>query len=176
MGIGRGAGQARPPLPSQSVSFQKNAGRGRPGVYAVAPEDNEHGEEPGTNILTGTILVCSILAKSLFDSGASNYFISAQFVAQNKLPTTLLDKILSYGTDGGQVIVNSIIQGCALQIGEKKSKSDLIILPLPFIDIILGMDWLSSVKAQIDCKKKTVTFQLSGEAPYEFQTRDNIKF
>jgi len=46
-----------------------------------------------------------------------------------------------------------------VKIGEHESKVDLIPLESNNFDIILGMDWLSKHKAQIECYTKTVTFQ-----------------
>ena len=39
-----------------------------------------------------------------------------------------------------------------------ESKVDLICLPLKGIDVIIGMDWLSANDANLDCKRKLVTF------------------
>ena len=37
------------------------------------------------------------------------------------------------------------------------------------MDVILGMDWLSSYYALVDCKKKRVTFSIPGEEEFAFQ-------
>ncbi|XP_073285429.1 uncharacterized protein [Primulina huaijiensis] len=36
--------------------------------------------------------------------------------------------------------------------------ADLIVIPMVAFDVILGMDWLSSYRAVIDCASKTVKF------------------
>ncbi|XP_062113714.1 uncharacterized protein LOC133825292, partial [Humulus lupulus] len=45
---------------------------------------------------------------------------------------------------------------------------DLIELDMDDFDIILGMDWLTRYGATIDCRRRMVTFEPEGEAPFVF--------
>lgn len=38
--------------------------------------------------------------------------------------------------------------------------ADLIVMPMREFDVILGMDWLASYKAVIDCYLKNITIEL----------------
>ena len=59
-------------------------------------------------------------------------------------------------------------------VGDRKLDADLLILPFTPVDVILGMDWLSLFHAEIDCKKRTILFQLPGSGPFLFDASSAI--
>ena len=62
------------------------------------------------------------------------------------------------------VMVNSCYASCELSLGRNTLLVDLVPLPMVDFDIILGMDFLSSYHAVIDCLRKEVAFRFfSGE-------------
>lgn len=46
---------------------------------------------------------------------------------------------------------------------------DLIQLDTIEFDVIIGMDWMSTYHASIDCHRKRVIFRIPGEPEFEFQ-------
>ncbi|XP_070009750.1 uncharacterized protein [Nicotiana sylvestris] len=46
---------------------------------------------------------------------------------------------------------------------------DLIELDMVEFDVIIGMDWLASCHANVDCRSKTVRFQFPGELVLEWK-------
>ena len=56
--------------------------------------------------------------------------------------------------------VSLCYSGCELSLGGKTLLADLAPLPMVNFDIILGMDFLSSYHAVIDCFRKEVSFQV----------------
>ena len=52
--------------------------------------------------------------------------------------------------------VDSLVSGCELDLGAFTTMVDLCILPLGSYDIVLGMDWLATHQANIDCQRKSV--------------------
>jgi hypothetical protein len=59
--------------------------------------------------------------------------------------------------------IDDIYRAVKLYIGGLESRVDLMPLELYDFDLILGMDWLSKHKAQVDCFTKTVTIQGIGD-------------
>ena len=57
---------------------------------------------------------------------------------------------------------------CEVLIGGKIFHANLIPLPMVDFDVILGMDFLSSHHAVIDCLKREVTFRFSDEEEVKF--------
>ncbi|XP_073018817.1 uncharacterized protein [Primulina eburnea] len=56
------------------------------------------------------------------------------------------------------VCPTNIIKACPVQLGARLLFADLIVIPMVAFDVILGMDWLSSYRAVIDCVGKTMKF------------------
>lgn len=56
------------------------------------------------------------------------------------------------------VTVNVICLNCSITISGKEYFIDLVCLPLTQLDVILGMNWLSSNDILLDCSNKTLVF------------------
>lgn len=61
---------------------------------------------------------------------------------------------------GKTMIVELIYKSCVVRIGEVELLADLILLNLHDYDVILGMDWLATHKAKVDCYSKEVTISI----------------
>src|SRR3954465_5830665 len=93
-------------------------------------------------IVIGRLLVNSIPATVLFDSGASHSFVSQKFADEKVLSLEDLPSSLRIVSPGSRMassahasFVRIDIQGCMFP-------TSLILLPHSNIDVILGMDWL----------------------------------
>ena len=51
----------------------------------------------------------------------------------------------------GEVSTNSVCVGCPMEVAGHRFKVNLICLPMEGLDVILGMDWLSSNHVVIGC-------------------------
>jgi len=58
----------------------------------------------------------------------------------------------------GEVSTNSVCVGCPIEVASRKFKVNLICLSMEGLDVILGMDWLSSNHIVIDCGQHNVVF------------------
>ena len=54
-------------------------------------------------------------------------------------------------------------------IGYREMTIDLVLLDLHDFDVILGMDWLASYHASVNCFGKRVTFSISGQPDFSFE-------
>jgi len=108
-------------------------------------------EAETANCVTGTFPILSENAHVLFDGGASHSFISHEFVKKLGLePTEVVE--CSFTVPSGETVpCNVIYKGLTVKILGVDFLADLIGFPLPYFDVILGMDWLGRHKAQIDC-------------------------
>ena len=64
--------------------------------------------------------------------------------------------------------------GIKLEIIGCETRVDLIPLGIYDFDIVLGMDWLSKYRAQIDCFAKTITFSRSMGERVVFRGERNV--
>ncbi|XP_058075840.1 uncharacterized protein LOC131224339 [Magnolia sinica] len=79
------------------------------------------------------------------------------------------DKNLVIATPiGSSVVLNQICRSCPVMVGDSVLLADLIVLDMQEFDVILGMDWLASFHAKLDCFEKTVTFSIPGRPRLQF--------
>jgi hypothetical protein len=69
---------------------------------------------------------------------------------------------------GKSMVCTKIVRKCPIHIDGRTLLADLIIFDIHRFDIILGMDWLSSNHAIIDCHHKEIIFKLPSEAEFKF--------
>lgn len=105
----------------------------------------------------GMFSILSILEKVMFDSGASLSYISVKAVERRNLPTHQLKKQAIIQSSGGPIKVTHICPQVPVRLCGVIFKSNLIVLPSLTLDVILGMDWLTSFKGVIDCANRVVT-------------------
>ncbi|KAD7480443.1 hypothetical protein E3N88_03579 [Mikania micrantha] len=119
-----------------------------------------------SDVVTGTFLLNSISAYILFDSGASRSFISAKFVHH---PLFVLEKLSVplevEVADSKSFLAFDIYRNCKLTIEGEDYSVDLIPMVLGEFDVVIGMDWLSSYRANIVCDRKSI--QLIAPSGYE---------
>ena len=101
-------------------------------------------DEP--NVILGMFPIESSFATVLFDSSATHSFISAMFVAQNDLHITLMKDLMIISTPSGRMKTRKVCPRVNINIRGVDFLSRLIVLESNGLGIILGMDWLSSIK------------------------------
>ncbi|XP_020204469.1 uncharacterized protein LOC109789844 [Cajanus cajan] len=111
------------------------------------------------NLIRGTCFIAKTPFVVLFDSGATHSFISVSCVPKLNLPVPLLDFDLVVETPiNGLVTTSLVCLKCPLTVSDKQFLVDLICLPLSQLDVILGMDWLSSHHVLLNCFEKSISF------------------
>ncbi|XP_077228324.1 uncharacterized protein LOC143861265 [Tasmannia lanceolata] len=142
----------RPPVPAR--------------VYVLTHQD---AQAVGT-VVSGTLPIASSYDYALFDSGATHSFVSSAFATLHCLPTSPLDYDVCVSTPiGKEILTNRICKMCPVRIGNRELLAELILLDMSDFDVILGMDWLSTHYALVDCYKKVVNFEILGEEKFCFE-------
>jgi len=94
--------------------------------------------------MAGKFLVNQCDALVLFDSGASQSFVSSDFVSKHNLKAVTLDKgSYCISAAGNNISINQVVLGATLEKGDCQFLVDLVVLPGVGIDVILGMKWMS---------------------------------
>ncbi|GJW41307.1 putative reverse transcriptase domain-containing protein [Tanacetum coccineum] len=122
-------------------------------VYMMAAKEDKVVHD----VVTGTILVNSMPARVLYDSGASVSFVSHVFsknltTPSNKLPFPLEVEIV----DDKVVVVSNVFRNVEIEIDDSIFKIELIPIMLGVFDIVIGMDWLEKYDSNILCSQKIV--------------------
>ena len=142
-------------------------------MFALAQQ-----EPPAEPMITrGIFRVYSSHAIVLLDTGASHSFVAATFAHALGIDVSPLDLFLRVETPvAGFSSLTQVCKGCELRVTdvfdgrEFVSTFDLIVLEMRGFDIILGMDWLTSCQAMIDCHQRKVILTTPEESKIRFFT------
>ncbi|XP_073035230.1 uncharacterized protein [Primulina eburnea] len=133
--------------------------------------------EPDSTLITGRIYIAGVATNALLDSGATHSFISESFVKRLGIMTVAMDSGFRVSIPSGdQMFTSRIVRGLELRLQQKAVRADLIVLPLPEFDIILGMDWLSSHGAVIDFRQRSVSVRPPSGKPFVFEAARHQQF
>ena len=89
--------------------------------------------------MAGKILIQSIPVLSLFDSGASHYFISSRYATLHSISLVCMSDQWEIGTGNGVVTTNRICKACTMELCYRKLKDDMFILGTGGYNVILSM-------------------------------------
>ncbi|XP_022851014.1 uncharacterized protein LOC111372831 [Olea europaea var. sylvestris] len=139
--------------------------KGKARVFAL----NQHEEEQDPNVIAGILLLSDVPAYVLFDSEATNSFISASFVVKSNFACVRMNNELEVSIPLGRTLCTSqMTKATKLEIDGKILEADLYLLEMKDFDVILGMDWLGINHATIRCYEKEVLFHKPGEEEFRF--------
>ncbi|XP_070015985.1 uncharacterized protein [Nicotiana sylvestris] len=154
-GVGRGADRV-------------TQGGGQPRLFATLDRQSA---EASAEVITGILLVCSHNAYAIMDPGSTFSYVTPYFAINLGLePEQLSEPFLVSASIGESVKVTRVYRGCIVSVQGRNTKADLIELEMVDFDVIMGMDWLSSCYAMLDCHAKIVRFQFPNEEVIEWKS------
>ncbi|XP_023763050.1 uncharacterized protein LOC111911512 [Lactuca sativa] len=152
---------------------QGGIGRGR--VFVIG--SGEAIQDP--SVVSGTFLIDNLYATILFDSGADRSFITPTFRKLLSHKPSRLKEIYEVEIANGQSEkTHEILEKCLLTLNNYLFHVNLMPMPIGSFDVIIGMNWLSSQRAEILCHEKAIRLPLpNGEALiiYGDKSRKNLK-
>ncbi|XP_070015782.1 uncharacterized protein [Nicotiana sylvestris] len=126
--------------------------------------------EASAEVITGILLVCSHNAYAIMDPGSTFSYMTPYFAINLGLePEQLSEPFLVSTPVGESVKVTIVYRGCIVSVQGRNTKADLIELEMVDFDVIIGMDWLYSCYAMLDCHAKIVRFQFPNEEVLEWE-------
>ena len=129
--------------------------------------------EDSSDVIMGNLLVNDIPAIILFNNGASHCFISRPCASKHELALQVLPRPLAVVSPGRRMHANSIVPDVTITLGDYKFLASPSVLGNLDIDLILGMDWLSKHKAQLDCAVRQIQLTHSSEDVIVFAANDD---
>ncbi|XP_057469656.1 uncharacterized protein LOC130758731 [Actinidia eriantha] len=146
----------RPGNPGNRGGNVNNQRQGR--AFALMPGDARNNED----VVAGNLMICSLPAYVLFDTGSSHTFVSTQFTSRlDRKPEPLgYELVVSQPMNKGTVC-SMVYRDCSVCIDETVISTDLIPLKMEYFDVIFGMDWLSRNGATIHCLEKCIILKNS---------------
>ena len=109
-------------------------------------------------MIQGMFLLSHLLAKILFDSGASHSFVAASSMDVLGLEVETLDESLHVSSPLGiRVRIDHICRDCELEISRILLTANLQVMDISEFDVILGMDWFLAHRIVIDYDSWRIT-------------------
>ncbi|KAL8112978.1 hypothetical protein AgCh_020338 [Apium graveolens] len=125
------------------------------------------------DVVAGMLVINSVEVKVLMDSGATRSFISESILDRlNCIAYPLEPNLIIEVANQEKVIVSKVCPDCVMVIEGRHFSADLIPFKLGEFKVILGMDWLSNHKAQIECKSKKVKLRTKDGDEVIFKDRE----
>ena len=155
--------QIEHPLLAQPMQQRQPQNRGR--VFALVQPDPS-----ATNaVVEGTLVLFNSWARILFDTGATHSFIASTFVTSLGLCSeTMSDGLIVASPMGGEMIAREVCKSCVVRLVGQELTTDLMVLDMVGYDVILGMDWLATHHATVDCYRKRVCIPPADGPCYSF--------
>ncbi|XP_022859602.1 uncharacterized protein LOC111380306 [Olea europaea var. sylvestris] len=128
-----------------------------------------------SNIASGIGTKSKGNARILIDLGSTHFFMSFAFALYTNQKPELLGSCLVANTPGGEsLLANNIYRDCRIKVKENELKANLIPLDIHDFDVILGMDFLATNRASVDCFRKEVVFRQPGQPEIIFNGQRRI--
>jgi hypothetical protein len=122
-----------------------------------AAVNNRQAEHQST-VLETTGTVADQTPSILIDPGATESFISGAALKRIKVKAVEQDEFSFVEMDSGaKQKVGGKVTGCALNLGEFVMRVNLYVTILGSYDVVIGMDWLETHEAILNCKTKRLS-------------------
>ncbi|XP_070040803.1 uncharacterized protein [Nicotiana tomentosiformis] len=133
-------------------------------IYALA---GRHDQESSPDVITSILLVSSYDVYALIDPGSTLSYVTPLVASMFGIEPELVKHFEVSTPVGDLVIIRRVYRDCTVVVHSRSTVADLIELDMVEFDVILGMDWLASYYANVDCRSKMVGFQFPGEPVLE---------
>ncbi|KAJ4820047.1 polyprotein [Rhynchospora pubera] len=138
-------------------------------VEAILEEDVHN---VNADLIAGMVSVSDSFAYSLIDTGSTHSFVSQNYVDSHGWTAEPRDRVMIVQTPlGKNVLVDRICRNCRIQIAGRTLPANLVVLDMQDFDILLGLDWLTTYHAVVDCKNHSVRFGKSDTEPFVLKDR-----
>ncbi|XP_070047399.1 uncharacterized protein [Nicotiana tomentosiformis] len=152
-------------LPGQGSQAPTGRGRGRSGassssnprncVYALAGRQDQ---ESSPDVVMGILSVSSYDVYTLIDPGSTLSYVTLFVASKFGIEPELIKPFEVSTPVGDPLIARRVYRDCVVVVLSRSTVADLIELDMVEFDVIMGMDWLASCYANVDCSSKMVRF------------------
>ena len=149
------------PRTKNSKAQKPDDGKPRPRTQGRVFSMTNKDAQGSPKVVTGIIQFHSLPIRVLIDPGATHSFIYASLVDLLDLSTILLQFVML-------VVSMLVVKNDSIVFVGREFHVDLILLQLHDFDIILGMNWLATHHALVNCFARRVAFHIAGQPEFLF--------
>ncbi|XP_070011433.1 uncharacterized protein [Nicotiana sylvestris] len=104
---------------------------------------------------------------ALIDPGSTQSYVSSYFALRFcGQPELLNDPFLVATPVVESLLTEYVYRACQIRVDGRDTLADLIVLDMIDFDMLMGMDWLSSCYAIVDCHAKIFKFEIPNEPSF----------
>ncbi|XP_070028964.1 uncharacterized protein [Nicotiana sylvestris] len=129
-------------------------------IYSLAGRQDH---ESSPDVVTGILSVFSYDVYALIEPGSTLSYVTLLAASMFGIKPKLVEPFEVSTPVGDSVIAKQAYRDCIIVVHGQSTIADLIKLDMVEFHVIMGMDWLASNHANIDCRSKIVRFQFLGE-------------
>ncbi|XP_070050918.1 uncharacterized protein [Nicotiana tomentosiformis] len=148
-----------------SVSLQPDMDISRIQAYALGVEERKQKQRKDREHDTAQ----NKRARSLGPSSSTLSYVTPLVASMFGLKPELVKPFEVSTPVGDSVVAKRVYRGCIIVVHSRSTIADLIKLDMVELDVIMGMDWLASCHANVDCRSKIVRFQFPGVPVLEWK-------
>ncbi|XP_020263181.1 uncharacterized protein LOC109839163 [Asparagus officinalis] len=100
-------------------------------------------------------------------SRASYCFLSRRFVSAHSLPISSLTTSWNINTGSGVLVASRGYESCPVVIRGRELFVDFLMIDLLSFDAVFRKDWLGSFFATIDCRRRSIVFEIPDHPRFE---------
>ncbi|XP_070021583.1 uncharacterized protein [Nicotiana sylvestris] len=142
---------------------QGNAGKGQARVFTFTRQD----AQASNAVVIGILSVYSFDALALIDPGSTHSYVSSYFALRfSRQPELLNDHFLVATHIVESLLAEYVYRACQIRVEGRDTLADLIVLGVFDFGMLMGMDWLSSCYAIVDCHAKIVKSEIPNEPSF----------
>ncbi|XP_070032561.1 uncharacterized protein [Nicotiana tomentosiformis] len=131
--------------------------------------------EASPDVVTGILTVQYRDVYALIDPGSTLSYVTPYVVMEFGIEPEQLHESFSITTPVGESIVATRVhRDCVVTVRGWDTMADLIELGMVDFNVIMGMDWLYSCFAKLDCRTKTIRFEFPKEPVIEWKGDDVV--
>ena len=121
-------------------------------------------------MITFTLSIFSHIIYALIDSVSTLSYVTPLIAGMFKRTPELLVKPFGVSTQIGEsIIARRVYHNYIVTVCDRDTLANLVELEVVDFDVIMGMDWLASCYAMVDCRNKIVHFQFLKEVVLELK-------
>ncbi|GJT11547.1 putative reverse transcriptase domain-containing protein [Tanacetum coccineum] len=144
--------------PHPGVCYKATGGCFTCGSTQHKIKDCLQGKQKQSTII-GILYIDGCTVFVLFDIGATHSIISTTFTKKlNMTPTPLIERVIISTPMKNHMLIDHEYVNCPIRFDDRVRPANLLPIHMLDFDVILGMDWLASHQATIDCYARTVIF------------------
>ena len=133
-------------------------------------------QEKSPNVFTGMLQLYLTFVYALFDPGSTLFFVTPLLsLTFEILPEVMYDPIVVSTPLKENVRADRVYMDWPIVVSGKAMCANFIELPTHDFDIILGMDWLHSYYAFLDCRSRVVRFHFPHEEELVWEGYDSSR-